>query len=146
MDWPRPGFGAAVVLLVCLGARSRDGREATDDKNPRTGPGLPDGGFFNADDDGLTEIDGAVVGEDRVAVDNDEFTLVPSCNTTSGLAYPPRRIVEVARGLGEASVARSARTTSAQSSTRSWRASAAAGVAPACRARSAAGVVGSAAT
>ena len=41
--------------------------------------------------------------DDRGNVDPADDTMVPSCTTTSGsaLAYPPRRIVEVARGFGE---------------------------------------------
>jgi hypothetical protein len=33
--------------------------------------------------------------------------LVPSCNTATGLAYPPRRIVQVAKGFGENAVVQS---------------------------------------
>ena len=33
--------------------------------------------------------------------------LMPSCNTDRGRAYPPRRIVEVARGFGENGIVQS---------------------------------------
>ncbi|HMI91072.1 MAG TPA: hypothetical protein VK509_06890 [Polyangiales bacterium] len=36
----------------------------------------------------------------RNTPDPQDDTMRPSCNTSSGLAYPPRRIVEVARGFG----------------------------------------------
>jgi hypothetical protein len=38
--------------------------------------------------------------DERNTPDPQDDTMRPSCNTASGLAYPPRRIVEVAKGFG----------------------------------------------
>jgi hypothetical protein len=44
--------------------------------------------------------------QDRVSPENPN-ELVPSCDTAIGRAYPPRRLVEVARGFGAGAVVHS---------------------------------------
>jgi hypothetical protein len=39
--------------------------------------------------------------DDRGNADPADDTMVPSCMSAAGRAYPPRRIVEVARGFGQ---------------------------------------------
>jgi hypothetical protein len=45
--------------------------------------------------------------DDQGTPDPADDTMKPSCNTARGLAYPPRRIVEVAQGFGENGIVQS---------------------------------------
>jgi hypothetical protein len=73
------------------------------DDAARLGVDFEDDAMRDAYYDGILAAPAMQETIDPTTTDN----LVPSCNTATGLAYPPRRIVEVAKGFGRNSVVQS---------------------------------------